>query len=141
MISSSGGLLLQNYGTVIDQTTNETAPLSLVVMYNTKLDKMTSRKDTMWPNYRMIRNDELGDGILLQFHDMLRVEEVMELPKDVAGLWVVLRVRLDEGKEKVSLFGIIVVKEKDVDEEILDYVTICLKKVENKFGSDVDSLY
>jgi len=136
LVYDTGGLFLQNYGTVIDLITNDTAPLSLVFMYNTKLDKMTSRMDTMWPNYRMIRNDDIGDGILLQFHYMLKVEEMMELPKDVAGLWVLLRGGIVEGKEKVSLFGFVVVKEKD--EKILEYVTTCLKQVENKFGSEVD---
>ena len=108
------------------------------MMYNTKLDKMTSRMDTMWPSYRMIRNDEIGDGMLVQFHYKLKVEEVVDLPNDVAGLWVVLRGGgVAEGKERVSLYSIVVVKEDDEAESVLEHLAKCLKVVGEKFGREV----
>ena len=40
----------------------------------------------MWPNYRQIRSDKTGEGMLLQFHDKLKVEEVTGLQTEFAGI-------------------------------------------------------
>jgi len=140
LVYDSGGLFLQNCGTVVDLITRDNEPLSIVVMYNTKLDRTTSRQDTMWPNYRMIRNDDLGGGVLLQFHYMLKVEEVVGIPKEkeVTGLWIALRGGQVEGKEKISIFSVVVVHESISNEDALSYVSMAIKHVEDKFGEDLE---
>ena len=45
---------VENYSKTVDMrmVSNNTAVISLVVMFNTDLDTNTSRSDTMWPYYR-----------------------------------------------------------------------------------------
>ena len=56
----------------------------------------------MWPNYRQIRSDKTGEGMLLQFHDKLKVEEVTGLQTEVAGMWLVVSGGMMD-KEKMSV--------------------------------------
>merc|ERR1719318_1972644 len=92
----TGGCFLERHSRVVELVATHPSTLSMVVMYDTKLDIKISRRDTMWPNYRMIRNDELGDGVLLQFQD----------------------------KQKVSVIGVINAI-KETEDELLNYLTQC----------------
>lgn len=66
----------------------------------------------MWPNYRQIRSDKTGEGMLLQFHDKLKLEEVTGLQTEVAGMWLVVSGGMMD-KEKMSVIGMVVGNKDD----------------------------
>ena len=66
----------------------------------------------MWPNYRQIRSDKTGEGMLLQFHDKLKLEEVTGLQTEVAGMWLVVSGGMMD-KEKMSVIGMVVGSKDD----------------------------
>ena len=119
LVMDTGGCFIERHSRVVELVTSQPSTISMVVMYDTKLDIKTSRRDTMWPNYRMIRNDELGDGVLLQFHNKLKVEEMTGMPRDVAGMWVVVCGGVVEDKQNVSVIGVINAI-KETEDELLN---------------------
>jgi len=137
LVMDTGGCFMERHSRVVELVATHPSTLSMVVMYDTKLDIKISRRDTMWPNYRMIRNDELGDGVLLQFHNKLKVEEMTGLPRDVAGMWVEVLGGVIEDKQKVSVIGVINAI-KETEDELLNYLTQCFVVVGNKLGAGVD---
>ena len=66
----------------------------------------------MWPNYRQIRSDKTGEGMLLQFHDKLKVEEVTGLQTEFAGMWLVVSGGMMD-KEKMYVIGMVVGNKDD----------------------------
>ena len=75
--------------------------------------------------------------MMVQFNSELNVEEVSGLSSEMPGMWVVVRRGRVEGKETRTVVGVVGVADDADQQKVLMYVSECLTRAKDKYGTDI----
>ena len=109
----------------------------LVCIVGTGLEKDVTRSKSAWPGYSHIRQDGVCGGLVLHYHESLRVEELPSLVSTTfPGIWVAVRNAPVRGvlQEVVTVVGAVFSSGLAGLEA---YLATCVVKVKKRFGSEV----
>lgn len=117
----------------VDFVNSSDSTIGIVVLHHTKLKGDTPRRETIWPRYKLLRNDGLGDGIIVHIQMGHKYEELHGMPRDVDGLWLTMYGGAVDGGEKVSIVGLVIVDSITEGELIMDYISKCKSIINSKY--------